>query len=79
MDWVTIIKSIYQRLETNGFRDTSKEIQHEQLKGGTPGEMFTLVVSKLIDIKDQQPEIYAVIKEETDWMILYAKKINYLP
>jgi hypothetical protein len=45
--------------------------------GGTSGEMFTLVLEKLISIKEHQREVYAVIREETDWMIAYSKVIGY--
>ena len=72
------MKTIYQNLDANGFNHLSKEILEEQLTGGTGGEIFTLVMSKLISIKDHQPEVYALIKDETDWMIAYAKTIGYL-
>lgn len=78
MNWIDITQSIYERLDATGFHDVSKEILDEQLHGGTGGEAFTYVVYKLIEIKEQKPEAYAVIKEETEWMIAYAKKINYL-
>jgi hypothetical protein len=78
MYWVDIIKDIYRTLDAHGLHDMSYEIGEEHVKGGTPGEMFTLVVAKLISIKENQPEVYALIKEETEWMIAYAKKIHYL-
>lgn len=78
MNWVETVKTIYQKLDANGFNHISKEIQDEQLKGGTGGEMFTLVVAKLISIKDDQPEVYALIEDETERMIKYARSINYI-
>ena len=78
MNWLEVLKDIHRNLETNGFSNISKEIENEQLKGGTGSEIFTLVSTKLISIKKDHPEIYAVIKEETDWMIAYGKTMNYL-
>lgn len=78
MNWVDTLKTIYQKLDTKGFNHISKEIQDEQLAGGTSGEIFTLVLFKLTSIKDHQPEVYAVIKDETDWMIAYGRTIGYI-
>jgi hypothetical protein len=78
MNWVDVIKDIYRTLDANGLHDVSFEIGEEHVKGGTPGEMFTFLVVKLKSIKEDRPEVYALIKEETEWMIAYARKINYL-
>ena len=78
MDWVTNIKSIYHILDKNGLQHVSFEIGEDHVKGGTPGEMLILLVSKLMDIKENRPEVYALIKEETEWMIAYARKIDYI-
>ena len=59
LDWVTNIKSIYHNLDTNGLHHVAFEIGEEHVKGGTPGEMFTLLVHKLIEIKSERPEVYA--------------------
>lgn len=40
--------------------------------------MFSILVAKLISIKEERPEVYKLIREETEWMIAYAKKIKYL-
>ena len=64
LNWVNIIKDIYRRLDANGLHHLSYEIGEEHIKGGTLGEMFTLLVAKLISIKDHQPEVYALITEE---------------
>ena len=77
MDWVTNIKSIYHILEKNGHHDVAFEIGEEHASGGTAGEMFSILVGKLISIKEERPEVYKLIREETEWMIAYAKKINY--
>lgn len=77
MSWISILDAIHQILTANGFNDISAEIRKAHLTGGTPGEMFTLVLAELISIKEHQPEVYALIREETDWMIAYAKKIGY--
>ena len=78
LDWVKNITSIYEILKKNGLHHVAFEIGEEHVKGGTPGEMFTLLVHKLIEIKRERPEVYALIKEETEWMIAYARKINYI-
>ena len=78
LDWVTNIKSIYHILDTNGLHHVAFEIGEEHVKGGTPGEMFTILVHKLIEIKRERPEVYALIREETEWMLAYARKIDYI-
>ena len=78
MNWHATLADIYQKLNTNGFPHISKELHEEQMQGGTGGETFDLVLSKLLSIKKGQPEVYAVIQLETEWMIAYAKTINYL-
>lgn len=78
MYWLTILNDIHHNLEVNGFYELSQEISAAQLEGATGGEIFSIILSKLIQIKKQQPEVYAIIREETDWMIAYARKIDYL-
>lgn len=78
MDWLAILNDIHSNLEANGFRELSQEISEAQLEGGSGGEIFSIVLDRLIQIKEQHPDVYAVIREETDWMIAYARTINYL-
>ena len=40
--------------------------------------MFTLPVHKFDGISKTQPEVYALIREETEWMIAYPRKIEYM-
>ena len=77
MDWRIILKTIHEILTANGFNDVSAEIHDAHLEGGTPGEMFSLVVGTLMSTKANRPEVYALIREETDWMIAYARVIGY--
>ena len=77
LDWVTNIKSIYRILDENGLHHVSYEIGKEHVKGGTPGEMFLSLLHKLMEIKKERPDVYSLIREESEWMIAYAKKINY--
>lgn len=77
MDWRIILQEIHEILTAPGLNDVSAEIHDAQLQGGTLGEIFSLVVGILMSIKTDRPEVYALIREETDWMIAYAKKIGY--
>ena len=78
-DWISKLTEIHSILERKGFADVSEEILKEQVAGATGGEIFLLVVDKLISIKDERPEVYALIREETEWMIKYGKTMGYLP
>ena len=78
MNWVEVITLIYETLRAKGYRDIVYEIGEEHVKGGTPGEMFILIVTKLMSIKNTRPDVYALIKEETEWMIKYAQILNYI-
>ena len=78
MNWHTILEDIHHTLKAHGFHELSQELFDAQLEGGTGGEIFSIVLDKLIQIKKQRPDIYLLIREEIDWMIAYARKINYL-
>ena len=78
MNWHENLYEIYSQLESNGFETLWKEIHEAQLEGATGGENFGLVITKLIFIKRNQPEIYSIIKTEVDEMIDYGKSIGYL-
>lgn len=73
MDWVEVIKSVYKTLKEKGHHDIAFEIGQEHTKGGSPDEMFIYLVAKLRSIKRERPDIYLLIKEETEWMITCAK------
>lgn len=77
MNWAEVATSIHKTLDDKGLHDVSFEIGQEQLKGGTGGEIFSLLVGKLISIREERPEVYALIKEETEWLIAYGRTINY--
>jgi hypothetical protein len=63
------------QLDKNAFQDHSFENGEELVKGGTPGAMFLLLVNKLMGIKKIRPEAYALIEQETEWMIALVRKI----
>lgn len=79
MDWISKLTEIRRILKPKGFADVSEEMLKKQLAGATGGEIFLLVMDKLISIKDERPEVYALIHEETEWMIKYGQTIGYLP
>lgn len=78
MNWHATLNSIYVKLKTYGFAETSDELFQAQLSGGTGGEIFSAVVDKLIHYKKNNPDVYAVIKDETEAMIAFGRSINYL-
>lgn len=78
MNWHNTLKEIYQKLEVSGFNAIKVDIHEGQLSGGTGGEIFSIVLTKLIDIKRHHPDAFCVIENEVEEFIRYAKSINYL-
>jgi hypothetical protein len=78
MNWHNTLRSIYSKLDANGFHEISRDIYQGQLSGGTGGEIFDIVITKLISIKNNEPNVYEIIKTETDSLIDYGKSIGYL-
>lgn len=78
MNWHNTLEIIYSKLEGNGYPDISADLYERQLSGATGGEVFDAVVSKLITIKRDQPEVYKVIKSEIDSFIEYGRRIGYI-
>ena len=78
MNWHTTLKTIYSKLRANSLSHIADDLHQRQLMGGTGGEVLDLILSKLIEIRGENPEIYSIIKEEVDELIDYAKSIGYL-
>ncbi|SHI38520.1 hypothetical protein [Pseudozobellia thermophila] len=78
MNWHNALKDIYRKLEASGYKGIKEDIHEGQLSGGTGGEFFSIVLTKLIEIKKNQPIVYCLLKKEVDEFIAYAKSINYL-
>lgn len=78
MNWHKTLYEIYQKLEANGFGDVSESLHTEQLKGATGGEILDLILSALIALKKQKPDVYAVIRREADEIMAFGKSIGYL-
>ena len=78
MNWHNTLEIIYSKLEGNGYPDISADILERQLSGATGGEVFGAVVTKLISIKRDEPEVYEIIKSEIDSFIEYGRSIGYI-
>jgi hypothetical protein len=78
MNWIEILNKIYKKLEEKELTDIKSEIFEAQLSGGTGGEIFLLVTSTLIKIKNEKPHVYSLIKDEADSIINYGKEIGYI-
>ena len=78
MNWHDTLRSIYSKLDANGLSDISRKIYEGQLSGGTGGEILDIVLTELISIKNNEPNVYKVIKPEIDALINYGKSIGYL-
>lgn len=78
MNWYNTLKDIYQKLEDAGYPEIKKDIHEGQLSGGTGGEIFLIVLTKLIELKRNNPKVYVIVKKEIDELIIYGKSINYL-
>jgi len=78
MNWHKVLKNIYHKLELSGFQVIKDDIHEGQLSGGTSGEIFSIVLSKLLEIKRSNKEVYQLVEIEIEEFIRYAKSINYL-
>jgi len=78
MNWHLTLKTVYKKLEDNGYAAMADELHEEQLKGGTGGEIFGLVLTKLLSFKETSPEVYSLIEGEVNEFIDFAKRIGYL-
>lgn len=78
MDWHRTLQVIYSKLESNGFSDVADDIHEGQLRGGTGGEIFDIVITILNSLRNNRPDAYQIIKPEIDTLIHYAKSIGYL-
>jgi len=78
MDWRIELNKIYTVLEENNLKQLLQELQEAQLIGGTGGEIFMIMSSKLIEIKKTNPTTYSLIKTEADKIINYGIEIKYL-
>lgn len=78
MNWHQTLTNIYYKLKESGFPELSREIHDEQLKGSTGGEVLMLVLTKLMNIRESQPEAYKVIHNEAESLFEFAKSIGYL-
>lgn len=78
MNWHNTLKEIFQKLELSGYNKIKEDLHEGKLSGGTGGEIFSIVLTKLIDIKRHNPDVFRVIEKEIEEFIRYAKSINYL-
>lgn len=78
MNWIKELDKIYTKLDDNNLDEIKNKIFNSQLSGGTGGEIFLLVATMLIKIKEENSELYKLIKEETDLILKYGKDIGYL-
>ncbi|MEO5600199.1 MAG: hypothetical protein ABIR06_04655 [Cyclobacteriaceae bacterium] len=78
MNWHNTLNEIYSKLNACGYSEISTDIHEGQLSGGTGGEIFDIIISKLIAIKTNKPHVYIIIKVEIDSIIEYGKSIGYL-
>jgi hypothetical protein len=78
MNWHLTLKTVYRKLEENGYGAIADHLHQEQLKGGTGGEIFGIVLTELLSIRDTRPEIHKLIETEVNSFIQFAKSIGYL-
>lgn len=78
MNWHKTLEEIYAKLELHGFEEVAVKIRTRELEGGTGGEIFDIVLSELLSIKETRLDIYRLIKLEVDSFIDFAKTIGYL-
>ena len=64
--------------EGKSLDEISKKINECLIEGGTLGEKFMSVALELTRIKDNEKQVYELIENEIDEILIYAKSINYL-
>jgi hypothetical protein len=78
MDWRIELEKIYDILDENNYKNLHQELLEAQLIGGTGGEVFMIMSTKLFEIKKSKPKIYELIKNEVDKIINYGIEIKYI-
>jgi len=78
MDFLSKIENIKKLLAENKYEDYCQEILNLQLSGGTGGEVFVSVCSKLLELKKQDIKAFELVKKDAEELIAYAKSIDYL-
>ena len=66
MNWYNTLKDIYSKLNNNGYSSLANDIHEGQLSGGTSGEIFDIIISKLLKVKRDNSDEYFVIKDEVE-------------
>ncbi len=79
MNWHNKLDKIYNKLEEEGYSSIKREIHEGQISGGTAGEIFSIVLDKLMNLEHTHHKAYEKIKDEIEEFIIYAKSIDYLP
>jgi hypothetical protein len=78
MDWRLELDKMYTIFDKNDYKELKRKLLESQLIGGTGGEIFLIIATKLIEMKKLDPEVYNLIRDEADAIINYGIKIKYL-
>lgn len=70
--WHEELKNIYNILEQNKLLFIKERLWNAQLSGGTGWEIFLLIAAELKQIKEDYPEIYELIKIESNNILSYG-------
>ena len=77
MDFIEKVELIKTILKNNGYQDIANDIAEGQMSGGTLGEIFMIVCSKLLWIKQKNKVVYKVIELDAEMLLDYAAGIGY--
>jgi len=75
MDWRIELNKIYTVLEENNLKQLLQELQEAQLIGGTGGEIFMIMSSKLIEINKKLSYKHIIKKLKLKKEIKELKKL----
>lgn len=76
MNWIENLNNIYNTLNKYDLTTFTNELKEAQYSGGTGGEIFLIIATKLKEWKTE--EVYPLIRSDADKIIEYGKSIGYL-
>ena len=61
-----------------GFQEDAIYLTDSEMTGSTGGEIFDILISRILEIQQEKPLIYEIIKNESEQILKYAKQIGHL-
>ena len=77
MYWQERVSKIYEFLNKNGYSNTIDAMIDQHGLGGTPGEQFSIVCMWLAKMRNHDPELYSVLRQDADEILKEGIEIGY--